>query len=54
LRFLRQLASRFFEKRYPQLIKVVQVADVDVLAYYSFPVEHRRQSWSTNSLERLN
>jgi transposase-like protein len=23
-------------------------------AYYSFPVEHRRQIWSTNSLERLN
>ena len=30
------------------------VAETDVLAYYSFPVEHRRQIWSTNSLERLN
>src|SRR6266568_338022 len=45
---------RLFEKRYPQLVKVVQEAEVDVLAYYSFPVEHRRQIWSTNSLERLN
>ncbi len=46
--------SRLFEKRYPQLVKVVHEAEVDVLAYYSFPVEHRRQIWSTNSLERLN
>jgi putative transposase len=45
---------RLFEKRYPQLVKVVQEAEVDVLAYFSFPVEHRRQIWSTNSLERLN
>ena len=45
---------RLFEKRYPQLVKVVQEAEVDVLAYYCFPLEHRRQIWSTNSLERLN
>jgi transposase-like protein len=45
---------RLFEKRYPQLVKVVQEAEVDVLAYYSFPLEHRCQIWSTNSLERLN
>jgi len=45
---------RLFEKRYPQLVKVVQEAEVDVLAFYSFPLEHRRQIWSTNSLERLN
>ncbi len=45
---------RLFEKRYPQLIKVVQEAELDVLAYYSVPLEHRRQIWSTNSLERLN
>ena len=25
-----------------------------MLAYYGFPAEHRRQTWSTNSLERLN
>jgi transposase-like protein len=43
-----------FERRYPQLVKVLQEAEVDVLAYFSFPVEHRRQIWSTNSLERLN
>ena len=46
--------SRLFAKRYPQLVKVLQEAEVDVLAFYSFPAEHRRQIWSTNSLERLN
>jgi transposase-like protein len=46
--------DRLFEKRYPQLVKIVQEAEVDVLAYVSYPVEHRRQIWSTNSLERLN
>jgi len=45
---------RLFEKRYPQLVACLREAETDVLAYYSFPVEHRRQIWSTNSLERLN
>ncbi len=43
-----------FEKRYPKLVEVLREAETDVLAYYGFPVEHRRQLWSTNSLERLN
>jgi transposase-like protein len=45
---------RLFEKRYPQLVACLRGAETDVLAYYGFPVEHRRQIWSTNSLERLN
>jgi putative transposase len=45
---------RLFEKRYPQLVACLREAETDVLAYYGFPVEHRRQIWSTNSLERLN
>jgi putative transposase len=45
---------RLFEKRYPQLVACLRDAETDVLAYYGFPVEHRRQIWSTNSLERLN
>jgi transposase-like protein len=45
---------RLFEKRFPQLVALLQEAEADVLAYYGFPVEHRRQLWSTNSLERLN
>jgi putative transposase len=45
---------RLFEKRYPQLVACLRDAETDVLAYYGFPAEHRRQIWSTNSLERLN
>jgi len=45
---------RLFEKRYPQLAACLRDAETDVLAFYGFPVEHRRQIWSTNSLERLN
>jgi transposase-like protein len=45
---------RLFVKRFPRLVTCLQEAEEDVLAYYSFPVEHRRQIWSTNSLERLN
>ena len=45
---------RLFEKRFPQLVALLQEAEADVLAYNGFPVEHRRQVWSTNSLERLN
>lgn len=45
---------RLFEKRYPQLVACLRDAETDILAYYGFPVEHRRQIWSTNSLERLN
>jgi len=46
--------SRLFEKRYPKLVEVLRQAETDILAYYGFPAEHRRQIWSTNSLERLN
>lgn len=45
---------RLFEKRYPQLVACLRDAETDVLAFYGFPFEHRRQIWSTNSLERLN
>ena len=33
---------------------MLRQAETDILAYYGFPAEHRRQIWSTNSLERLN
>ncbi len=46
--------SRLFGKRYPKLVAVLQEAETDVLAYFNFPLEHRKQIWSTNSLERLN
>src|SRR5207244_8017880 len=46
--------SRLFEKRYPKLVATLTEAETDTLAYYGFPAEHRRQVWSTTSLERLN
>ena len=45
---------RLFEKRFPQLLALLTEAEADILAYNGFPVEHRRQVCSTNSLERLN
>lgn len=33
---------------------MLQGAEVDILAYNSFPMEHLRQIWSTNALERLD
>lgn len=46
--------SSLFEQRYPKLVEVLRNGETDILAYYGFPAEHRRQVWSTNSLERLN
>jgi transposase-like protein len=46
--------SRLFAKRYPRLVELLNEAETDILAFYGFPVEHRRQLWSTNALERLN
>jgi len=45
---------RLFQKRFPKLVACLLDGEDDVLAYYGFPLEHRRQIWSTNSLERLN
>ncbi len=40
--------------RYPKLAALLDQAEADVLAYTAFPVEHWRQIWSNNPLERLN
>jgi putative transposase len=40
--------------RYPKLAALLAEAEADVLAYAAFPVEHWRQIWSNNPLERLN
>jgi transposase-like protein len=40
--------------RHPKLATLMEVAEVDVLAYLTFPAEHWRQLWSNNPLERLN
>ena len=46
--------SRLFERRFPKLVALLHEAEVDILAYHSFPLEHHRQVRSTNALERLN
>ena len=38
----------------PKLATLMDTAEEDVLAYMSFPVQHRTKLHSTNPLERLN
>ena len=53
---LRQLeeVGRALKKKSPRAAELLLAASEDVLAYMSFPSEHRRQLHSTNPLERLN
>ncbi len=43
-----------FRGKWPRLAALLDEAEVDVLAYLTFPPEHWRQIWSNNPLERLN
>lgn len=40
--------------RFPTVVQLVEAAEGEILTFYDFPVEHRRQIYSTNPLERLN
>jgi len=40
--------------RFPQVVALLEEAEEEVLTFYDFPAEHRRQIYSTNPLERLN
>jgi transposase-like protein len=40
--------------RFPAVVQLVEEAESEILTFYDFPVEHRRQVYSTNPLERLN
>ena len=42
------------EKRFPAVSEMMDEAEADVLAYFSFPKVHRVKLHSTNTLERLN
>lgn len=42
------------QPRLPKLAALMDEAQVDVLAYMGFPVQHRAKLHSTNPLERLN
>jgi transposase-like protein len=39
--------------RLPAVVQLVEEAEGEILTFYAFPVEHRRQVYSTNPLERL-
>lgn len=49
----RQLADQV-RPRWPKLAGLMDDSEHDVLAYMSFPVQHRAKLHSTNPLERLN
>ena len=49
----RHVADQLRE-RWPKLGTLMDEAEVDVLAYLSFPAQHRTKLHSTNPLERLN
>jgi transposase-like protein len=40
--------------RFPTVVELLGEAEEEILTCYSFPLEHRRQVYSTNPLERLN
>jgi transposase-like protein len=43
-----------FRGMFPRVAELMDQAEEDVLAYASFPIEHWRQIWSNNPLERVN
>jgi transposase-like protein len=42
------------QARFPAVTQLVLEAEGEILTFYDFPPEHRRQIYSTNPLERLN
>jgi len=42
------------EERFPTVTQLLLDAEGEILTFYDFPSEHRRQIYSTNPLERLN
>jgi putative transposase len=50
---LRQVCATL-EARFPAVVRLLEEAEGEVLAFFDFPAEHRRQVASTNPLERLN
>jgi transposase-like protein len=41
-------------KRFPAVVQLLEEAEGEILTFFDFPSEHRRQIASTNPLERLN
>ena len=42
------------QARFPKVVDLLVAAEEEIFAFYAFPVEHRRQIYRTNPLERLN
>jgi transposase-like protein len=42
------------QARFPAAVQLLLEAEGEILTFYDFPPEHRRQIYSTNPLERLN
>jgi putative transposase len=42
------------KERFPKVVTLLTEAEEEVFTFYDFPVEHRRQIYSTNPFERLN
>jgi transposase-like protein len=42
------------QERFPTVTQLLLEAEGEILTFYDFPPEHRRQIYSTNPLERLN
>jgi putative transposase len=42
------------KERFPKVVNLLGDAEEEVFTFYDFPVEHRRQIYSTNPFERLN
>jgi transposase-like protein len=47
-------AVAHLEGKLPKVATLLEEAEEDVLAFYSFPADHRRKIRSTNPLERVN
>ena len=41
-------------ERFPQVVALLAESEEEIVTFYDFPAEHRRQVASTNPLERLN
>jgi len=48
------LVTETLQARFPTVVQLLEDAEGEILSFYDFPTEHRRQVYSTNPLERLN
>jgi transposase-like protein len=49
-----RVVCQTLQERFAAVVTLLEEAEADILSFYDFPSEHRRQIASTNPLERLN